>query len=369
MNNTSISWHVIEDILELKKMSKQWECLAENSINNTLFSSPHWVLNWYEVYWQKNWKLHVIVGFHNEKLIAILPSYIQHSTSWPHISTLYPLGQGEPEDEEVLSEYCDILLLPEYREQVTTELSEQVSQLKIDQIIWHSVLVKSAINSLLTKLYKMPSITTNYQYYVDRSNWCIKQLSKNTRSRYKRSCNQLKSLDYRFQWISADEYDTYAQHMIEYHQVRWNKKGKLGAFAQENFQLFHQKLITLSDRKFVNMSALIVNNKPIAINYYLTFNNTLHFYQCGWDEVNYSYLSPGLALHLWSIEHTKQPFYDFMKGELTDSYKSKFRCEKQAMTNINIPINSWKLIINKLIVKLKTNDYLNKLKTSISLFK
>ena len=369
MNNKSISWHVINDVLELKKISKQWQCLAENSINSNLFSSPQWVLNWFEVYWQKNWKLYVIVGFYNKELVAMLPAYIQHSTRWPHISTLYPLGQGEPEDEEVMSEYCDILLLPEYIEQVTTELSEQVTQLKVDQIIWHSVLVNSAINSLLTKLYNVPSITTNYRYCVDRSNWRIKQLSKNTRSRYKRSCNQLSKLEHKFQWISADEYDTYAQHMIEYHQARWNKKGKLGAFAQENFQLFHQKFMMNDEKKFINISALIVNNKPIAINYYLAYNSTLYFYQCGWDEVNYSHLSPGLSLHLWSIENTEKPFYDFMKGELSDSYKGKFECQQQAMTNIIISINRWKLMINKLIIKLKTNNYLKKLKTSINLFK
>jgi hypothetical protein len=353
MNNKSISWHVIEDILELKKMSKQWECLAENSINNTLFSSPHWILNWYEVYWQKNWKLHVIVGFHNKKLVAMLPTYIQRSTSWPHISILYPLGQGEPAEAEVSSEYCDILLLPEYFEQVTTELSEQVSQITVDQIIWHSVLVSSVITKLLAKLHNVSSPATNYRYCIDRSNWCIKKLSKNTRSRYKRSYNQLSNLDYKFQWISPDEYDTYAQYMIEYHQARWNKKGKLGAFAQQNFQLFHQKFMQVSEKKCVNISALIVNNKPIAINYYLTNGSTLYFYQCGWDEVNYSYLSPGLSLHLWSIENAKQPFYDFMKGELTDSYKSKFGCKQQPMTNIIIPIHNWKLMINKLIVKLK----------------
>jgi hypothetical protein len=366
MNNKSISWHVIEDILELKKMSKQWKRLAENSINNTLFSTPQWILNWYEVYWQKNWKLYVIVGFHNKKLVAMLPTYIQHSTSWPHISTLYPLGQGEPEDEEVLSEYCDILLLPEYLETATTELSEQVAQLKIDQIIWHSVLMSGVIIHILTKLYPVPSTPTNYRYYIERSTWCIKKLSKNTRSRYKRSCNQLSKLDYKFQWVNADKYDIYAQYMIEYHQARWNKKGKLGAFVQPNFQLFHQKIMQVSEQKHVNISALIVNNKPVAINYYLTNGSTLYFYQCGWDEVNYSHLSPGLSLHLWSIENAKQPVYDFMEGELTDSYKGKFGCKQQPMTNIIIAISNWKLMVNKLIVKLKVSNYFKKLLRSIN---
>jgi hypothetical protein len=148
--------------------------------------------------------------------------------------------------------------------------------------------------------------------------------------------------------------------MIEYHQARWNKKGKLGAFVQQNFQLFHQKFMKVNARKFVNISALIVNNKPIAINYYLTDKNTLYFYQCGWDEVNYSHFSPGLSLHLWSIENAKQPFYDFMKGELIDSYKGKFGCEQQPMTNIMIAINSKKLFIKKIIIKSK--NYLRLLK-------
>ena len=366
MNKKNITWHVIQDIIELNKISTQWASLVETTTKNAFFSHPDWILNWCNIYWQKNWQLHVVVGFCDGELTAILPSYLQHSTAWPYISTLYPLGQGEPENEEIASEYCDLIVHIEDLEQVMTELAPLIINLKIDQIIWHSVLINSAINRLLTRLYNATNVVTNYQYCIERSNWSIDKLSKNTRSRYKRACNQLAKLGAKLQWVKVNEYDEYAQNMIEYHQSRWNEKGLHGAFNHRNFQLFHQKLIKLYNGKLVAMSAITIKNKPIAINYYLVSNSTLYFYQCGWDELNYAQLSPGLILHLWSITNSERPIYDFMKGELSDSYKAKYGCHKEPMTNIIIPISKTKLIVNKIIIKIITIKPLN---SSFSLLK
>ncbi|WP_077338945.1 GNAT family N-acetyltransferase [Pseudocolwellia agarivorans] len=351
MNKKNFEWHIIKNIAELNKISTQWASLIESTTGTPFFSHPDWILNWYNIYWQENWQLYVIVGFHNKKLTVILPSYLQHSTSWPNISTLYPLGQGEPENEEVSSEYCDLIVNSEDLEQVITELAPLILNIKIDQIIWRSVLIDSAINELLTRLFNSPNVITNYQYYIEQPKWSIDLLSKNTRSRYKRACNQFTKLGAKFQWVNPNEYDLYVQNMIEYHQGRWTEKGKLGAFSHKNFQLFHQKLMKLDNGKLVAMSAIIIKNNPIAINYYLASNNTLYFYQCGWDELNYARLSPGLILHLWSITNSQHSIYDFMMGELTDSYKAKYGCDKKSMTNIIIPINKVKLILNKLIKK------------------
>ena len=105
----TIEWRLIEDIEQLKQYTEQWQELVQTSQAN-LFSSPQWIMTWIDIYWQSSWQLKVISGFNNNKLIAIAPLYLQIKSGLLSISTLLPLGQGEPEESEVLSEFQDVVI-------------------------------------------------------------------------------------------------------------------------------------------------------------------------------------------------------------------------------------------------------------------
>ena len=154
-----------------------------------------------------------------------------------------------------------------------------------------------------------------------------------------------------FKWIEKEDYECFSNLLAQFHQIRWKNKGKSGAFSENDFNKFH-KNYRRANPDSIRISAIMVNNEPIAINYYLTDHTTLYFYQCGWDETNYAKLSPGFALHLWSIEHCEFESYDFMMGGLNDSYKSKFGCLQIPMVNNHVIINTWKYRLSKLINKL-----------------
>lgn len=81
----NITWQLISNINELHEIKEQWQRLAEQSLNSTPFSSPQWLLTWYNVYWQENWELTTLAAYVDNQLVAVLPVYIQHSLQWPHL--------------------------------------------------------------------------------------------------------------------------------------------------------------------------------------------------------------------------------------------------------------------------------------------
>lgn len=349
-DSNNIEWQIIDNYHGLRDIEEPWQLLVDKSPDLTPFSSPLWVLNWYNNYWQKSWELSTFAGYINNRLVAILPCYIQHSSRWPYIKTMYPLGQGEPEEEEISSEYCDIIISKNIEaEKVLAQLQEKLIALEIDQIRWNATLESSHIKKLLAQLFKYELTATHTRYYVDRSKWSLQSLSKNTRSRYKRSINQLNKINAIFHWVESEHHEKYIVLLIEYHQKRWNSQEKKGAFSHENFKKFHGKY---RENNSFKISAITVNGKPIAINYYFYDENSLYFYQSGWDSEHYSNFSLGLSLHLWSIENCHYKYYDFMMGETKDSYKEKFGVQQKPMINVNMTINTSKIFIHKLIHKL-----------------
>ncbi|XQW85358.1 GNAT family N-acetyltransferase [Thalassotalea piscium] len=352
-----MKWHLITSIDKFNELSSSINALSSKSSNSQLFNSFAWYHQWLETFWQEEWQLQVYIAFDNTKPIALLPFYLQKPQGLFQLTTLLPLGQGEPEKSEVASEYTDIYIAEGYEVEVIKEFANKLQTFNIDQVIWRASLENSYISQLLKETFNYQTIATHARYIIDRPTWSLANLSKNTRSRYKRSVNQLNKIEAQFEWVNHNDYDKFTQILAEFHQTRWTNKGSAGAFAEEKFNIFHQ-CFRNNNNDNIRISAIIVNHKPIAINYYLADETTLYFYQCGWDEINYANLSPGFALHLWSIEQCPLKYYDFMMGGMNDSYKAKFGCKKTLMVSNHVIINSWKYLLNKIINKLRI--YVNK---------
>jgi hypothetical protein len=348
-----ITWQKITTFQQLSVLQKPWDLLNQRANDNCLFTSPAWLLNWYDIFWQENWKLHCFAAFENDNLIALFPFYYQKNKTLLSQRKLFLLGQGEPEKSEVASEYLDILI------DKTMEASEIENGLLRLQLNKFDLFTARAIkhNAHIIQLLGGDKTLIGYQYCLDKAQWSIANLSKNNRSRYKRSKNQLKKINAEFSWVSADESSGYWEVMKNFHQQRWQKKTKRGAFCESNFNHFHQNLFNKKKHSTlkVKISQLTVEGQIIAINYYLLSNDTLHFYQSGWDEIEYSQLSPGFALHLWSIENSSENKYDFMLGGINDSYKAKFRTSKDPLYNIEINSKPIKSLFLKVLQKLTSN--------------
>ena len=352
-NQPPLKWETIGDINELTRLTKEWNTLNNAVNHSSLFNSPYWLLSWAEQYWQSEWQLNLVTVRNNGELIALAPFYIQPAKTIWGVKKLYLLGQGEPECAEIATEYSDILVAPEFKDKVLNKLAKILKSFNVDQILWKALISQSTAKEIITIISAKSSINRATGYIVNRPLWSPDKLSKNMRSRYRRGLNQLNKLEAKIDWVEKKDFEKYWQVMKEFHQNRWQNKDKTGAFCSDEFNQFHKGFRKASP-KSIAMSAIWVNGVPIALHYYFVDATTLYFYQSGWDESQYSNVSPGLILHLWTIENNNKPYYDFMMGKTQGSYKAKFGTQQQAMHNITLTFSPIKVMMYRVLKKIKS---------------
>ncbi|OUR85155.1 hypothetical protein A9Q75_00190 [Colwellia psychrerythraea] len=355
MNNLKIDFIEISSQSELIKLLPEWKKLNNTCPNYNLFKEPQWIFSWISTFWQNNWHLKVLTARYNDELIAIAPFYYQQYNSILSMKIFYPLGQGEAEAQEISTEYTEVLINEKFQEHLLPKIQQWVLNLKADQLHWRALLHDSPTRNILIN-YKQTKSNEATRYIVDCSNWTFGDLSKNMRSRYRRGLNQLEKSNAKIDWVEQSDCDHYWQLMKDLHQKRWQGKNKKGAFCSNEFNKFHAKFREKSPEN-VAMSAVWVNDTPIAIHYYFSDATTLYFYQSGWNETEYSHLSPGLILHLWTIENSNKQYYDFMMGKKQDSYKAKFATLQQPMYNIKIVFSPIKLFIHRVLKKIRLSTF------------
>lgn len=345
----TILWKKIEDIKQLSSLTEQWTRLNGEFNDDCLFTSPYWVLNWHEIFWQDNWHLHTFAAYKDNELIALLPFYYQKLNTYWSQNQLFFLGQGEEECTEVASEYLDILFNPKYTAPVNKFCADLITDSNFDT--FNARAIKKDANIL--KIAPQNALVQNgSQYYVKPNNWQENCLSKNTKSKLRRSKNRLTSSKAEFTWVAAQEQEKYWNLMADLHQKRWIKLGQKGAFSDHRFNKFHTRLRQSQQHEQSAMSAILIEGGVIAIHYYLKDQNNLYYYQGGWDEEECKHLSPGFNLHVWSIENCSTYVYDFMMGSVNNSYKSSFNSEKKELYDISMINKPFKHLFLKVIQKI-----------------
>lgn len=350
----SIEQQEIQEVIvcsyeQLENVFLAFETKAEH---RTIFESRIWLATWYKHYWQKNWQLHCVVYYQNDILIGFAPFYVKNTVTFPYLKSLHFMGQGELEIAEVASEYLDIQIVPSYEAVIYPLITKHLNSAAFDIFNASAILENSHIMKVLQQLRGNVNKREYCRYIIECKEWSLQGISKNTRSRIKRTQNQLQKLNFDIRWLTAEEINSCWSTLVSFHQDRWKTKGRSGAFHSEEFNLFHLDLIKYHSKN-ISVSAIFINNKPIAINYYLKDKDTLYFYQSGWDQKNYAKLSPGLYLHYWSIENCPVTTYDFMMGGINDSYKAKFSSNKEPMVSLGLIRNKPKIFILKVINVIK----------------
>tara|TARA_R110001583_G_scaffold105202_1_gene252645 strand:- start:11322 stop:12413 length:1092 start_codon:yes stop_codon:yes gene_type:complete len=336
---------------DYQKLSALLVQFNSSTQNKNFFTSTDCLDQWFDCYWKKYWQLYSFAYYQDDKLICLVPFFIEKSELFPFTKTLYLVGQGEPEYAEIALEYLDVRIESGYEKTVYPLIIKEINKLNFDQCVVKAVFEDSHIAKILPHIKGVLTQQHYAQYKVSKTHWQLEQLSKNTRSRINRCKNQLTNLSATVRWLNDEEYDSVWCLLKKYHKSRWQNKGKTGAFAATEFNEFH-KALREKNSSTIAMSAIFIREQPIAIHYYLVTDDTYHFYQSGWDEQNYAKLSPGLYLHYWSIINCPKKYYDFMMGGVNNSYKAKFNADARSMVSITVVKSPVKLFFSKVCNKL-----------------
>lgn len=338
---------VISDKAEFLTMATQWQDLVQRCSSSSLFTSWAWLNHWLHYYHQRNNRLHILLCFQNDQLVAAFPAY---SCRLGLFSVLQPIGYGEEEEAEVASEYPDILIddsIPceELIPLFYAELKQWMTGMRY--IYLKNLMKGSALFQIIDRAQEQHYINSRllgYRYCLKLPNEVDRffdQLSsKNFRYQLRRAFKKVKSSDeITVQFAdSLEDFQHLYQDLKQLHEDRWQKDGKQGAFTQDVFNQFHMALIE-SSCKEKEIQPLILkiteNDIPRAALYGYVFKGTFYFYQSG-VFMESKGLPYGVAAHAIAIEHSIQQglqYYDFMKGGLT-SYKEKYDAHKTEMFDV-----------------------------------
>ena len=155
----------------------------------------------------------------------------------------------------------------------------------------------------------------------------LQKFSKRFKKKFRYINNKLTNLKLDFEGCVENNgrKDKLFSDMCLIEEKSWKGRAGLGIFSKEVKRNFHMEIFErFSRNKWVNVSILILNEKPIAYTYNYLYCQTLYSYNHAFDET-YSDISPGTMLMLWTLkDFTSRDIseFDFVKGE--ESYKARF---------------------------------------------
>lgn len=201
----------------------------------------------------------------------------------------------------------------------------QVAGLLADTIGAFHVIIDETENSYWVDLQKVRAVNMDY----------LSLLSSNRRSQIRRSLREYEQdggLTIR-EAGNLSEALTMYKGLIELHQREWKKRGKLGAFANDYFRIFHERLIRERfENGEIQLMQVTAGSNPLGFLYSFLYKGNVIFYQSGFAYGEGNVHRPGLVSHYLGILHNASKgfgTYDFLAGEA--QYKSSLSTNSTPM--------------------------------------
>lgn len=351
-----ITLSVIDSPQGMACLREEWNQMLDESRARSICLRWEWLQTWWDIYHDSGIKPYVVMVRDGSRLVGLAPFYlqVQKKLGMLRIRTLRFLGTGEPEWEEVASEYLDIVAVEGYEQAVVSAVWSHVRDSKSwDQLAFNDVLDDSLILTTLRRILlreKYPVVVerVGIRYSVKLPHaWqeYIAMLDSGAAKRlpYKRrKFERAGQVKYR-NIVDVDELAPAFEELIRLHTKRWAARGRTGVFTSPRFTDYHRRLAQiLLPQGMLNFSFLSLDGVNIAALYNLRYAGTEYFYQGGADVELASKHSPGVIAHVYALEAAiagNLDCYDFMKGG-TDSYKTEFGCQESPMQDMRVFSNS-----------------------------
>jgi CelD/BcsL family acetyltransferase involved in cellulose biosynthesis len=318
---------VIDSALQCSSLQDDWNALLAYSSNATVFNTFAWASCWLETYWRDDYALRIILIEAEGSLVALLPLYIQKSSN-----SCWFIGSGEPEAEEVASEYLDFIVHRDHAGSavLATHINIELQALSHYRLILVNCCASSYAANLLRVHRRAFYKVTGAVYKLpieDTFAATAKHFSKNQLKNARQCLNRFNvAPELEYLPFHSTEFETNWQALQQLHQKDWTARGKPGAFHSVRFSRFH----CLMHEKFPEITqafvALRLNDEWLAIHHFYVFGEHYCFYVAGTEKDRESRLSPGLMLHVLAMQQLSGTGakYDFLKGGTNNSYKAKF---------------------------------------------
>ncbi len=347
---------VIDSVLQISGLQNGWNTLLASSNNPTVFNTFAWASCWLEIYWRDDYTLRIILIEAEGKLVALLPLYIQNQNN-----SCWFIGSGEPEAEEVASEYLDFIVHRDHAHDSTLAafIRTELEALKHLRLILVNCCESSyAANAFRGNRRSLVTVTgAVYKLPIeDTFPATAKSFSKNQLKNSRQCLNRFDAApELVYVPFHSTDFATNWQALQNLHQKDWEARGKSGAFHSSKFSSFHALMHTKYPDTIQAFVALRLNEELLAIHHFYVFGNHYCFYVAGTEKARESRLSPGLMLHVLAMKQLSgtAATYDFLKGGTNNSYKAKFCDAGEAFYTITVFERSIRGTLRHWLIRLK----------------
>ena len=319
-------------------MKDIWNKVLDKSRDNNVFLTWENMMNNIGLF-EKEVKLRILCVMDESKIVSIAP-FKQSNYS---MSKLLSYKVVEPLTCRT-SDYTGLILAEKELACLRLVLKYLFEHKDWDFIYLYDVPETSIIFDLLPKVkqdFKFEITQGKICPYVLLPNSCDELMQKLSRKFRKNLRRSLRKLQEDCGKVELKEYteigslEETTKIFFNLHQKRWKKKGKSGVFfSQEVCDRTLNSARLFAQKGWLSLYFLTVNDKPIAAQYDLEYNQKMHYWLGGFDPA-YSSYSVGSLIVLKVLEDCigkRIKEYDFMKGD--EQYK--FNWSREFRRNLNI---------------------------------
>ncbi len=320
----------------------EWNALLEKNTIRVPFLEFQYQSIWWKTRGGGEWpdaRLLLITAYQKEQLVGIAPLF---STQQPDGSTiLFNVGSIE------VSDYLDLLVLPEHRDEFISGLLEYLSGLEIPNMV--ALNFYNMLDSSPTLLaLQSDAATAGWQVSIERlqhspyiplpGDWeaYLAGIDKKQRHEIRRKMRRAEESETPARWYFASNAATLDAE-IDAFLLLMKNDGDKEIFLRPAMQDFMRRVIHYAfEEKTLQLAFLEVDGQKAAA--YLSFDylNRIWVYNSGLNR-DFQSLSPGWVLlgYLlqWAIEHGRTEF-DFMRGD--EEYKYRFGAIDRSVMRVEL---------------------------------
>jgi len=352
---------------DLRKLEAAWkEIQRSGGVSHPMYTWE-WMGTWWEIFGEGRSLLAIIVR-EGGKAVAIAP-FVRRKARMDRLFSfrrLELMGTGEPEQDEVYSEYVDLPTIPgtgsEVAETLIEELFEAVGQDECDDVVFYRVRLKSIVHHVARKLAEKKGLTMShlssgkcpYAALPGRLEQYDQKLSSSRRQQIRRSIRSLErkgKVSFAKAETVVNALETLNQ-LSELHEARWTTCGKPGAFASAKFSEFHNRFIRRTfSMGWPELWTLRVGTEAVACLYNIRYRDRICFYQSGVKTFKDNRLRPGIVAHYFAIKDAIESGakeYDFLLGE--SRYKMSLSNATRELVTLRVSRDSPKERFRRVVV-------------------